>query len=164
MKTLYEMKAQYKMLLDTLRSSPDDEAVIAALAEISDEIEDKAEGYAMVRAELKAFADKLKAEEKRMSDLRRSAENNIKRLENNLMEAMKETGKEKFTTNLFSFSIANNGGKQPLVVDVNVMELPEELQEWDVKPNNEAIRKYIEETGDLTYAHLEERGQHLSIR
>ena len=31
--------------------------------------------------------------------------------------AMKETGKTKFATNLFSFNIAKNGGKQALTID-----------------------------------------------
>ena len=43
-------------------------------------------------------------------------------------------------------------------------ELPAELQKVTIEANNDAIRKYINETGDLTYAVLKEKGEHLNIK
>ena len=80
------------------------------------------------------------------------------------MWSMKQTGKEKFKTELFSFSVAKNGGKPPLVVDVPAADLPAELQSVSIEADKEALRNYIEETGDLSYGHLEDRGEHLCIR
>ena len=80
------------------------------------------------------------------------------------MWGMKETGKEKIKSELFSIAVSKNGGKVPITIDVEPEELPEEFQKITVEADKDALRDYIQETGDLSYAHLEERGEHLSIR
>ena len=50
---------------------------------------------------------------------------------------MKITGKTKFTTNLFSFSIAKNGGKQALTIDGDV---PEEYKKQNLGLQNKYKR------------------------
>jgi hypothetical protein len=96
--------------------------------------------------------------------MKKSRKNTVDRLKENLFNAMKETGKTKFKTDLFAFSIAKNGGKIPVVVDVETADLPDDLVNIVEKPDLDALRDYIERTGDLTYAHFGERGESLRIK
>ena len=159
---LYELTAVYQRLQDQIESGEDYEGILAV---IGDEIEAKADGYARVIRNMEAEAKALKDEEKRLAEKRKLREAAIERLKQNLFESMKATGKEKFKTDLFSFSIQKNGGKIPVIVDVkDTSELPDDLVKITEAPDLDAIRKYIEETGDLTYAHFGERGESLRIK
>lgn len=161
---IYELTDKYRLLENAMALNPDSEELKEEFAKIDDAIEVKADGYAKVIKNLQAEVEGLKVEEKRLSDRRKTIENNIKACKENLMQSMKDTGKTKFKTDLFSFTVANNGGKAPLVVDVPPAELPAELQSITIDADKDALRKYIEETGDLSYGHFEDKGQHLSIR
>ena len=74
---------------------------------------------------------------------------------------MKETGKTKFATNLFSFSIARNGGKQALTID---SEVPAEYTKTVIENDTDKIRQALEKGKKLPFAHLEPRGERLSIK
>lgn len=159
---LYELTAVYQRLQNQIEQGEDVEGILAV---IGDELEAKADGYARVIRNMEAQASAFKEEEKRIAENRKRLENGIERLKQNLFESMKATGKEKFKTELFSFSIQKNGGKIPVIVDVkDTSELPDELVKIIETPDLDAIRKYIEETGDLTYAHFGERGESLRIK
>ena len=162
--TIYEITGQYKLLETACLLNPDDEGLQAEFEKIADDIKVKADNYAKIIKNLEAEAEGYANEAKRLSEREKTIKNNVKRLKENLLWSMKETGEEKFKTDLFSFSIAKNGGKVPLVVDVPAEELPNELQTVIIEADKDALRKYIEETGDFTYAHFEDRGVHLSIR
>ena len=161
---IYDLTGQYKLLETACLLNPDDEELQAEFEKITDDIKVKADNYAKLIKNLEAEAEGYANEAKRLSDREKVIKNNVKALKANLLWSMKETGEEKFKTELFSFSVAKNGGVDPLKVDVDVNDLPNELQKVTIEPDNEAIRKYIKETGDLSYAHFEERGEHVSIR
>lgn len=165
MATMYELTADYMGVLE-LATNPeiDPQAITDTLEAIGEEIETKAENTAKVLRELEGMAAALKAEEQRLSARRKSIENNIERIKGGLFEAMKTTGKTKFKTALFSFSIAKNGGKMPVVVDVDTADLPDDLVTITEKPNVDAIRAYLEEHGDCPLAHFGERGESLRIK
>ena len=77
---------------------------------------------------------------------------------------MKETGKTKFKTDLFSFGIQKNGGKVPMKID-DPEAVPEKyLIPQPPKVDMDAVRKELENGVTLTFAHLEERGESLRIR
>lgn len=159
---LYELTAVYQRLQDQIEAGEDYEGILAV---IGDEIEAKADGYARVIRNMEAQVEGFKTEEKRIAEKRRRLEAAMEKLKQNLFESMKATGKEKFKTDLFSFSIQKNGGKIPVIVDVkDTSELPDDLVKITESPDLEAIRKYIEKTGDLTYAHFGERGESLRIK
>ena len=162
--TIYELTGAYKHLELALACNPDDEELEAELAKITDDLETKAEGYAKIIRTLTANVEGYKAEEARIAERRKVDENTIKRLKTNLMMSMKETGKTKFRTDLFAFGVAKNGGKEPLRIDADVESIPDELCKVTREVDNDKMREYIKETGDLSYAHLEERGEHLTIR
>lgn len=161
---IYELTGAYKHLEVSLMCNPDDEELDAEFAKINDDIEAKADGYAKIIRNLMAYIEGYKAEEARLATNRKIAENAIKNLKGNLMWSMKETGKTKFKTDLFAFGIAKNGGKEPLKVDVSADEVPDELCKIIREVDNDKMREYIKETGDMSYAHLEDRGEHITIR
>ena len=74
------------------------------------------------------------------------------------MEAMKLSGQKKMATEHYNLSIARNGGEVPLIITGDV---PEKY--CDLVPNNKKIREALNH-GDLEFARLGERGEHLSVR
>lgn len=165
MASMYELTADWAAVL-AMAQDPDvdPQAIADTLEAIGGEIEDKAENTAIVMKELEAEAAKLKAEEQRLKDRRTKVENNIKDIKQRLFDAMKMTGKEKFKTELFSFSIAKNGGKIPVIVDVETADLPDDLVTIIEKPNLDAIAAYLEKHPESKFGHFGERGEHLNIK
>lgn len=165
MASMYELTADWAAVL-AMAQDPDidPQAIADTLESIGGEIEEKAENTAIVMKELEAEAAKLKAEEQRLKDRRTKVENNIMDIKQRLFDAMKMTGKEKFKTELFSFSIAKNGGKIPVIVDVETADLPDDLVTIIEKPNLDAIAAYLEKHPESKYGHFGERGEHLNIK
>lgn len=158
---LYELKNTYQQLQDLIEAG---EPLDGVLTTINDELEAKADGYARVIRNMEGDVEAFKTEEKRLAEKRKSLENAIERLKGNLFEAMKETGKTKFKTELFSFAIQRNGGADPVIVDVPTEKLPDDLVIIQEKPDLKKIADYIKETGDISYAHFGERGESLRIK
>ena len=145
---LYDENVDEKALLDTLES-------------IEGDIEDKADGYAKIIKEMEAQSKARKEEAKRLTESAQTMDNRIKMLKSNLFNCMKITGKTKFTTNLFSFNIVKNGGKQPLTIDGDV---PKEYTKTVIENDTSKIRQALENGENLPFAHLEPRSERLSIR
>lgn len=165
MASLYNLTADYMEVLDMAQDPDIEPQVIADTLEgIDGEIELKAENTTIIMKELEAEVSKLKAEEQRLYNRRKSIENNIEDMKKQIYNAMKLTGKTKFKTTLFNFSIAKNGGKIPVIVDADCSEMPDDFVIISKKPNVEALREYIEKHGTCAYAHYGERGEGLRIR
>lgn len=164
MASLYELTGAYKHLEVSMLCNPDDEELQAEFDKISDDLEIKAENYGKIIKNLEADEKALAEEEARLAKRRNGIRRNIESMKANLFASMKETGKTKFKTELFSFGIQKNGGLKPLIMNVDVSELPKELQKVTVEPDNMAIRNYIAETGDISYAELGEASESLRIR
>lgn len=162
---LYELTADFMKLQELLEDPETDSEVIEAyMAEVEDQIEKKADGYAMVIRNMEGSLLAVKSEMQQLTTKKNLLEGSIERLKDNLKQSMVATGKTKFKTDLFSFNIQKNGGAEPVIVDVPVSELPDELVIIKEEPNKKAIAAYIKETGDLTYAHFGERGESLRIK
>lgn len=74
--------------------------------------------------------------------------------------------KDQSTGMAFKITLAKNGGKQPLVVDASIDNVPYKYKTMTWTVDTDSLRKAIE-AGDQeakSVAHLEERGQHLVIR
>ena len=158
---LYELTKTYQDLQEMVENGEDLEETLNL---IGDAIEVKADGYARVIRNMEGNIEAIKTEQARLQEKKKALENGIERLKKNLYDAMKATGKEKFNTNLFRFAIAKNGGAMPVILDKPVEDLPRELTKVDIKPDLKAIAQYIENTGDMTYAHYGERGESLRIK
>lgn len=162
---LYELTEQYKALEDMAYDPEVDEQVLKDTMEgLWGEIEEKADGYAKIISGMKYDIEALKAEEERLNARRKALESRVKCLKDNLEFNMREMGKTKFKTDLFSFNIQKNGGLQPLVIDGCLDDIPGRfLIPQPPVPNNEAIRSLLAEK-QVEWAHLEPRGESLRIR
>jgi hypothetical protein len=165
MSTLYELKGQFKELLEMIEQGEYDEQTLKDTLEgIDGEIEIKADGYAKIIKEIEGYSSTLKAEITRLTSKKIAYESNIKAMKQNLETAMKETGKTKFKTELFSFGIQKNGGLRALTILDDVKNIPNDyLTIPSPVPNNEAIRELLKEQ-EVPWAKLEPQGESLRIR
>lgn len=162
MSNIYELKENWKQVADMLyEEEVDEQCVLDTLEAIEGEIEDKADNYAMIIKNLLASAEAKEIEAKRMAEKANAEKNRAKLLKQNLYEIMKETGKTKFKTDLFSFSIQKNGGLAPLWVDEDITKIPDEYLKKE--PDNTKIRELLK-TKEVKWAKLEERGEGVRIR
>lgn len=162
MSSLYELKEGWKELANMLYDEDADEQMIFdTLESIEGEIETKADGYAKIIKELEGKKSARKEEAKRLTDSAKVLENRVNTLKENLYKTMKETGKTKFSTDLFNFNIVKNGGKQALTIDG---EVPKEYTKVEVINDTDKIRQALEEGKKLSFAHLEARGESLRIK
>ena len=162
MSNLYQLTNNYETVHDMLMQEDcDEQMILDTLESIEGEIEDKADNYAKIIAELEAKANARKNEAKRLTESARIYENRIKTLKNNLFNSMKTINKTKFSTDLFNFSIVKNGGKQPLKIDGIV---PDEYKKTILEDDTDKIRAFLEAGNELSFAHLEERSESLRIK
>ena len=155
MSTMYELTADYLAVLAmaTDGETPPD-AVADTLEAIGGEIEIKAENSAVIMQELNAEADKLDAEIKRLTARKKSLETNSDAIKQRVFDAMKATGKEKFKTTLFSFSIGKNPVK--LIID-DAEKIPRKyLIPQPAKIDNAKLKEELKAGNVCKYAHLEQ--------
>ena len=125
---LYELTEAWAAIQDMIDTvDADDEQIIAALENIDAAIEEKADNYAKIIFSMKAEAEAIKAEEKRLATKRQSLENRAKWLQKNLEVAMINTGRKKFNTSLFVFNVQKNA---PSLDDFDESIVPEDY--WKV--------------------------------
>lgn len=163
--SIYELAEQYKIVEEMLFDEETDEQVIFdTLESINGEIEDKADNYAKLMKNLSLTAEAIKVEEDRLASRRRSYENRVQRLKTTLQANLEWLGKTKFKTDLFTFSVATNGGKQPISITENLGDIPGKyLIPQPPKVDTDAVRELLKEK-EVEWAHLEPRGKSLRIR
>lgn len=166
MSSLYELTKNFleaqEMLFD---EDVKMETILNTLDCIDCLIEEKADNYAKIMKYVEGQILITKSERERLYNREKMLEKRCKKLKEHLKQCMEVTGKTKFETALYSFSIQKNGGVDPLKIDVDVDEIPPEyLIPQPPKPNTEAIRKAINKGEVISFAHLEERETSLRIR
>jgi hypothetical protein len=164
--TIYELTDQYRQLLE-LAEDPDTDITVFrdTLEALDGEIEIKAEYYGRVIRELEGRAASLDAEIERMTKLKVAAKRSIMWMKEALQFAMEGTGKTKIKTDHFAFTIATNGGKQPMYVSDKIDDIPEEFRTYpEPVADKEKIRAALEAGQELKFAELQERGRSLRIR
>ncbi len=150
--TLYDITGQFLELLELAQDETIDQKTIDDTMEsINCDYADKADGYAMVDYELDSCVKALKTLKKEIDKKIRLAENNRKRIRENLKQSMIATGKRKFSTALFSFRVQNTA---PSLDILDETKIPDEF--WkpqdpvldkkallaSVKSNPEAAKEY----------------------
>lgn len=174
MSALYELTGSFLELMNMLEDEEcDEQCIMDTLESVEYKIEDKADGYAKIIKSLESNVDGLSKETDRLIARKKTYENRIKWLKQNLEMCMRTTRKRKFTTDLFSFNIQKNGGKRKLVVDVDIEKVPEQyrIKQPDAI-DGESIREFLKENGyegqdgslNCEFAHLEPQGESLRIR
>lgn len=107
--TLYEITDEYRKLLEIAEDPDMDPDVLRDTMEAIDaDLEDKADGYAKVIRTLEAEEAGVDAEIKRLQARKSAVSGNKGRIKDALEKAMRQTGKTKFKTLLFSFGIQKN--------------------------------------------------------
>lgn len=158
MANLYEITQDYMTILAMMEDPELDPQTLADTMEaVEGELEVKAENYAKVIRNLETDVAGIKAEIDRLSERKKTIENNIKRMKEALQVSMETTGKTKFKTELFSFSVRNNAPK--VVMDEEYIEnVPERFLKYSEPTiNRSAIKEAIQSGEDLEgIAHLEQ--------
>ena len=139
---LYELTEQYDGVMNLLYDGETDEqTILDTLESIEGEIEDKADNYAKIIKTMTAEAEAIKSEEDRLHKRRMTLENRAKWLKDTLQANLEFIGKTKFKTELFSFSVSQNGWKRPLAITENMEEMPGKyLMAQSPWPNKETNR------------------------
>ena len=158
MSNIYSLTADFLRIQEMMEDPELDPQTLADTMEaVEGELEMKAESYAKVMKNLEADVAGIKAEIDRLSERKKTIENNIKRMKEALQYSMETTGKTKFKTELFSFSVRNNAPK--VVMDEEYLEnVPERFLKYsDPTINRTAIKEAIQNGEDLEgIAHLEQ--------
>lgn len=162
---LYELTEAYEDIMNLLYDGETDEqTILDTLESIEGEIEDKADNYAKIIKSMLADAETIKKEEDRLHGRRMSLEGRAGWLKDTLQANLEFIGKTKFKTELFSFSVSQNGGKQPLTITENIEEIPGKyLIPRNPVVNKDAVRELLKEK-EVEWARLEPYGRHLNIR
>lgn len=165
MSNLYQLTNNYETVLNMLYDEDiDEQMILDTLEGIEGEIEAKADGYAKIIKELLGDAEKIKEEKTRLEKRQKTFENRAKILKDNLENSMKQIGKTKFKTELFSFNIQKNGGKLPLIID-DISKVPiEYFKHTEKELDNTKIREAIDEGKEISFAHYGEQGESLRIK
>lgn len=84
------------------------------------EIEEKCDNYAKMIKNLEADVEAFKNQEKIFNEKRKSAENKVKWLKQNLQASMELQGRKKVKTDLFSFNIQKNAPSLEITNEKNI--------------------------------------------
>ena len=166
MPSLYELTENFleaqEMLFD---DEIEAETIINTLDCIDCMIEEKADNYAKMIKYAEGLALIMKNERERIYKREKMIEEKCRKMKEHLKESLEITGKTKFKTALYTFSVCKNGGPQSVKIDVDVRDIPEEYTiPQPPKPDTESIREALLKKENLAWAHLEEKGTSLRIR
>lgn len=155
MSTIYELTAEFQELLLWAEDEDIDPKTLADTFEgIDYEFEAKCDAYAKIITQLNADAEAIKKEVDRLRIKEENLKNNAKRMKETLQYAMQVTGKTKFKTTLFSFSIQKN--PSALKID-DATKIPAQyLIPQEPKVDNASIKQALKEGADYDWCHLEQ--------
>ena len=165
---LYEITGDILTLQEMLEDSVEDEVLTDTLEAVQGEYEIKLEAYCKVIKNLEVDMEALKNEAKRLTDKRKTLENNVDRLKKAMFDSMKATNTPKVKGQLFTVAIQKNGGVIPINYDKNdkniTANLPDHLVNIVKTPNLEAIRELLEAGKVVDGFTLGERGESIRIK
>lgn len=129
-------------------------------------IGDKADNYCYALSTVKGKSDMLKTEINRLTAMKKALDNAEKRMKEglkNTLIAMRESGAEPvIRTDLHTIKLKKNGGLQPMtVIEESV---PDSFKKVILETDKEKIRKALENGEELKFAHLDPRGESVSIK
>ena len=164
--SLYDLTGEILQLQEMLESDEfDPEAVKDTLDGVTGEFNDKLENYCKIIKNFEGEIAARKIEIDRLSKQKKTLENRIESLKKYMFDAMKVTGNTKIKGSLFTVSIQANGGKIPIILDVDdTSKLPDDLVRIKEEPDLDAIRELLENGKGSEYAHFGERGESLRIK
>lgn len=165
--TLYDLTVHFQTILEMAEDGEVDMDVInGSLDCVEADIEQKLDSYGVVINELSNDIENIDKEIKRLTERKRTIDNNITRMKGAIKDAMVAIGKKKIQGDKFTWTIAKNGGKRPVILKegYNILAIPERFQDWTVKPDRDSIRDALENGEKLDFATLGERGESLRLK
>lgn len=171
MKTLYEIGSEMLAVFEVMEQCEGDlaragEETEALLAYLDQAEAEKLQGYANLRSELQARAVGARAQLEQWQAKVRSLERHVARLDEALLLHAERTGQTRMpTADGREIAVVNNGGEQPVVIDVGVdpswhQDFARASWSWD----RNLIRDALTIGRELPFARLGERGRHVRIR
>ena len=163
--TLYDIQGDYLRLYELATDAEDPESIEAfnnALADLDMDLANKASGYVHVIKQLEMEAEECDKVIEAFRVKKEARKNNAKRMKEAILNVMEIAKLPEVKAGEYTLKIAKNGGKQPMTVDEGAV--PDNFMKIVYAPDNELIRKALEEGKELPFARLEERGKHLNIR
>ena len=162
MGNLFDITKEFQQLYDLATDPEVDPDVFAdTLEALTGELEVKGRGYVSVIKQLEMEAKQAKEISQQFADKQKVRENHIKQMKEALLFAMTKIGTDQIEAGEWTIKVQKNGGLQPMVIDG---EVPHNYTIIVEEPNKEKIRKALESGEELDFAHLEERGKHISIK
>jgi len=168
--TLYELTDEFMRLQQWLEEedADEDQALADTLEMISQDFEEKADGYGMViknleadTAEIKAQEDILMEEVKRLKAKRTGYEKQTDRMKEALRKALELTGKKNLKTEKFTFGTRKSSNV--VITAENVWDIPDDyLRYKDPEPDKAAIKEFLKDN-ECEWAHMETKVS-LSLR
>ena len=143
---LYELSVAFQ---EVQNMELDPEVMKDTLDSINDAIENKAENIAKLIRNLESDVSAYKEEEDRLKTKRQATENKVKWLKTYLEDNMKLTGKTKFKSGMFNFSIQKNPASvnitdERIIPEEFLVQQPPKVDKTSLK---EALKNGIEIPG-----------------
>lgn len=157
--------------LEDLGDMPEDQA--CAIGEWINSIADekivdrdiKLDNYAALIGDLEARAEIRKAESKRLSDRAQVDLNQAKALKLALHRFFELHQLKTVDTPRYKITLANNGGKLPLLLDdICVDQLPDQFVKTEKSVNKDAVRAALDSGEVVQFARFGDRGKSLRIK
>jgi flagellin-specific chaperone FliS len=126
----------------------------------------KLDNYAALIRELESRATARKVEADRLLQRAKVDSNRAASLKLMLQEFFQCHDIKTIETARYRLTLANNGGKTPLIIDEGcaMSQIPDKYTQVSIKPDLEAIRAALEAGEALPFARLGERGQSIRIK
>lgn len=165
--TITEDMIELERRLDALDDDSSPEAVQLLLdwmTDLTQQREDKIDGYAFVIRRLEARAKICKNEAADFSAKAKQAESKIEHMKKNLFDHMNAINTKMLVTDRFRFTIVKNGGEAPVEI-IDAEQIPEDFKySPPAIPDKDAIRLALCTGQEVPGAKLGERGSHLRIK
>ena len=162
MGNLFDITKEFQQLYELATDPEVDPDVFSdTLEALTGELEVKGRGYVCVIKQLEMEAKQAKEISQQFTDKQKLRENRIKHMKDTLLYAMTKIGTDQIEAGEWTIKVQKNGGLQPMVIDG---EVPENFKRITIDDDKEKIRKALENGEELDFAHLEERGKHISIK
>lgn len=130
------------------------------------ELEDLAEQLAKAISNIEIDADAYEKEARKWTEKAIAAKARLKREKDLLKYILESNDIKSMKAGIFKLTVAGNGGKTPIIYNVEPDELPDQFRKDVVtkKADDKAIREFLDNGGKSDYFRYGERGTSLRIR
>lgn len=144
--TLYDIRCNFVNLMNNDELT--EEQVQEIGQELAIELKNKSSNIIAYMIDTESLLERIKAEEKRLADMRKVGEARLEKFKKYVKENMEALELQKIQTELGTLSIAKN----PLSVEViELNKVPQEFlkQEIKISADKTAIKEHFKETGEV---------------